>query len=192
MNGKQMACIVLLMIVGAVTYGAQIVHKKAEAAVQAAEDAQMSAEAASGLTELAKTTLERSKHDTQELQRFLGAWKPVIGRLGSRQEVESAIQANTRDKGVFVVNQRFEDKGNSGNRMMPKSVMASLIIEDEYSKVMNWLGDLEKKVPLARVTSCRISAANTGRQIHMEVAIEVPLVDLSVNPLGVEAKKKKK
>jgi hypothetical protein len=105
--------------------------------------------------------------------------------------VESAIQANAREKGIFVVNQRFEDKNNTTQRMMPRSVMANLIIEDEYSKVLNWLGDLEKKVPLARVNSCRLSSAATGRQIHMEVSMEVPLIDLNVNPLGVEVKKKK-
>jgi len=88
-----------------------------------------------------------------------------------------------------VVNQKFEDKANLGERMRPRSILASLVVEDEYSKVLNWLGSLEKKIPLVRITSCRISAANTGRQVHMEVALEVPLIDLSVNLLGVDAKK---
>jgi hypothetical protein len=191
MNGKQLACVVLLMIVGAVTYGAQIVHKKAEAASVAAADELASAEAAASMTDIAKKTLDHTKGEAQELQRFLEAWTPTIQRLASRQEVESAIQATSREKQIFVVNQRFEDKNNLGQRMMPRSVMANLVIEDEYSKVLNWLGDLEKKVPLARVTSCRLSSAATGRQIHMEVSMEVPLIDLNMNPLGVEVKKKK-
>jgi hypothetical protein len=191
MNGKQMACIVLLMIVGAVTYGAQIVHKKAAVAILAAEDERVSAESAASDANTAKISLERAKSDAQELDRFLGAWTPIIQRLSSRQEVESAVQANTREARVFVVNQKFEDKVTQGERMRPRSVLASLIVEDEYSKVLNWLGNLEKKIPLVRITSCRISAANTGRQVHMEVTLEVPLIDLSVNPLGVEVKKKK-
>ncbi len=191
MNGKQLACVVLMMIIGAVLYAAQIVHKKAEAAILAANDEKASAEAAASMVEMAKKKLEYNRSQAEELQRFLAAWTPIIQRMGSRQEVESAIQANTREKGIFVVNQRFEDKNNTGQRMMPRSVMANLIIEDEYSKVLNWLGDLEKKVPLARVNSCRLSSATTGRQVHMEVSMEVPLIDLSVNPLGVEVKKKK-
>ncbi len=191
MNGKQLACIVLLMILGAVTYGAQIVHKKAEAALASAQGAQMDAETAAQATEISNMGLATAKHQARDLQRFLAAWTPQIERLASRQEVEQAIQANTREKGVFVVNQRFEDKTNSNQRMMPRSVMASLTVEDEYAKVMNWLGDIERKVPLARVTTCRISAASTGRQVHMEVAMEVPLIDLGVNPLGVTEKKVK-
>lgn len=192
MNGKQTACILLLMVMGAILYGAQIVHKKSEAAVAAAEAALMDAKTAEDNLKNAEMALIRTKHNAQELQRFLTAWTPQIERMGSRQEVEQAIQANTREKGVFVVNQRFEDKNNSGNRMMPRSVLASLVVEDEYSKVMNWLGDMERRIPLARVTNCRISAAATGRQIHMETAIEVPLIDLNVNPLGVTEKKSKR
>ena len=189
MNGKQIACIVLLMIIGAVTYGAQIVHKKAVIAVQAADDEKASAELAATDANTAKITLEKAKSDAQDLERFLLAWTPVIQRLSSRQEVESAVQANTREMRVFVVNQKFEDKANLGERMRPRSILASLVVEDDYSKVLNWLGSLEKKIPLVRITSCRISAANTGRQVHMEVALEVPLIDLSVNLLGVDAKK---
>lgn len=192
MNGKQMACIILLMIMGAVLYGAQIVHKKSEASVAAAEAARMDAEMAEQALENANTTLIRTKHQAQDLQRFLAAWSPQIERMASRQQVEQSIQAINRDNGVFVVSQRFEDKNNAGLRMMPRSVLASLVIEDEYAKVMNWLGELERKIPLARVTSCRISSASTGRQIHMETALEVPLIDLSVNPLGVTEKKTKK
>lgn len=192
MNGKQVACVILLMIVGAFTYGAQIVHKKAESALAAAESAKLDAETAMQATEIANTMLITTKHNAQDLQRFLAAWTPQIQRLASRQEVEEAIQASRQEKGVFIVNQRFEDKTNSGQRMMPRSVMASLVVEDDYAKVMNWLGDMERKIPLARVTSCRISAASTGRQIHMEVAMEVPLIDLEVNPLGVTEKKGKK
>lgn len=190
MNGKQMACIVLLMIIGAVTYGAQIVHKKSTAAIQAADDEKASADLAATDANTAKIALERAKSDAQDLERFLSAWTPVIQRLSSRQEVESAVQASTRETRVFVVNQKFEDKLNQGERMRPRSILASLIVEDEYSKVLNWLGSLEKKIPLVRITSCKISAANTGRQVHMEVTLEVPLIDLSVNPLGIEAKKR--
>lgn len=189
MNGKQMACIVLLILLGAMTYVAQIVHQKAVAAQTEAEEMESSAELMKMEAENASTALEKTQFDSRELRRFLEAWTPQIVRLGSRQEVEGAIQANTRDKGVFVISQRFEDKSNAAAVMMPKSVMASMVVEDDFHKVLNWLGSMEQKLPLARVTSCRISAAATGRQIHVEVSMEVPLVNLSVNPLGTIEKK---
>lgn len=185
-----MACVVLMMIIGAITYGAQLVHKRAELAILSANEAQLAAEAAAAKTESANTSLQVVKHEARELQRFLAAWVPQIQQMGTLQEVEEAIQVNTREKGVFVVSQRFEDKANSGNLMMPRSVLASMVIEDDYSKVMNWFGEIERRLPLARVLSCQISAAATGRQIHMEISFEVPLINLSVNPMGATQKKK--
>jgi hypothetical protein len=189
MNGKQIACIVLLMFIGAMTYVAQIVHQKATAAELEAEEAAFAAEAMKMAAENADAALKKTQFESRDLRRFLEAWTPQINRMGSRQEVEGAIQANTRDKGVFVISQRFEDKSNSLGLMMPKSVMASMVVEDDFHKVMNWLGSMEQKLPLARVSSCRISAAATGRQIHVEVSLEVPLVNLSINPLGTIEKK---
>jgi len=189
MNGKQMACIVLLMLIGAMTYVAQIVHKKAVSAQLEAEEAAFAADTMKMEAENADNALKKTQFDSRELRRFLEAWTPQVNRLASRQEVEGAIQANTREKGVFVISQRFEDKSNAAAVMMPKSVMASMVVEDDFHKVMNWLGSMEQKLPLARVTSCRISAASTGRQIHVEVSLEVPLVNLAVNPLGTIEKK---
>lgn len=189
MNGKQTACIVLLMLIGAMTYVTQIVHKKAVAAQVEAEEMEFAANSMKLEAENASTALEKTQFESRELLRFLEAWTPQINRLASRQEVEGAIQANTREKGIFVVSQRFEDKSNAAMVMLPKSVMASMVVEDDYHKVMNWLGSMEQKLPLARVTSCRISSAATGRQIHVEVSMEVPLVNLSVNPLGTIEKK---
>jgi hypothetical protein len=192
MNGKQIASIVLLMLIGAMTYVAQIVHKKAVAARMEAEEVQFAAETMTMAAENADTALKKTQFESRELRRFLEAWTPQVNRMGSRQEVEGAIQANTREKGVFVISQRFEDKNNSQAVMMPKSVMASMVVEDDFHKVMNWIGSMEQKLPLARLSSCRISAAATGRQIHVELSMEVPLVNLSVNPLGTIEKKKSK
>ena len=112
-----MACIVLLMIIGAVTYGAQIVHKKAAVAIQSADDEAASAELAANDANMAKITLEKAKSDAQDLERFLVAWTPVIQRLSSRQEVETAVQANTRDARVLVSSLQFEEKDNVGKRL---------------------------------------------------------------------------
>ena len=46
MNPKQLACVVLMMFIGAVTYFGQIAHQKVMATKQAAEDATADATAA--------------------------------------------------------------------------------------------------------------------------------------------------
>ena len=189
MNGKQLACVVLLLIVGVIVYAARMVHGNTVATVAEAMAAQDAAHAAERAKDDANTILLYTKEKSRELQRFLTAWKPQIMRVDSRQEVEEAIQATTRGRGIFVVSQKFEDKRTPEGPMIARRVMASMVVEDEYSKVMNWLGDLEQKMPLVRITSCRLSAASSGRQVHMEVAMEMPLVDLNADPTGATKKK---
>ena len=70
--------------------------------------------------------------------------------------------------------------------------LANLVIEDEYAKVLNWLGDIEKRLPLARVKACRITGGGTLRQLRMDVSLEVPLIDLNAETPKDDAKSKAK
>ena len=60
-------------------------------------------------------------------------------------------------------------------------------MQDEYSKTLNWLGELERKLPLARVTTCRLKQGETGRQVSLEIRFEIPMINLDAQP--EEAKK---
>jgi hypothetical protein len=75
---------------------------------------------------------------------------------------------------------------------MPSAVRASIVLEDDYAKTVNWIGEMERKLPLARMTSCRLTGGDNGRQVHAEVILEVPLADLKVSPAALAAKDVKK
>jgi hypothetical protein len=189
MNGKQLACVILMILIGFMTYGLQIFNNKARERQMEAEDAVAEAEAAATDADLMHTILEKAQFEAAELRKFLREWTVLIDRLGSRQEVETAILSINRDSNIFVLSQRFEDKANTNQKMMPKQVMVSMLVEDEFPKVMNWFGTLEQRVPLMRVKTCRVTSGSTGRQIQMEVTLEVPLIDLAAAPELAVAKK---
>ena len=54
MNGKQIACVMLMMIIGIVTYSGQMVHKKTDAVRTAAKSAQEASEAADSERQIAE------------------------------------------------------------------------------------------------------------------------------------------
>jgi hypothetical protein len=58
-------------------------------------------------------------------------------------------------------------------------VQGTVIVQDDFAKTLNWLGELECKIPLIRITTCRIKQGETGRQVNLEIHFEVPLVDLN-------------
>jgi hypothetical protein len=57
---------------------------------------------------------------------------------------------------------------------------------------MNWIGELERRLPMARMMSCRITGGDNGRQVHAEVAVEVPMVNLKFEIASTEPGKAKK
>ncbi len=182
MNPKQLACVVLMVFVGALTYFAQIGHKKAGAMKKAAEKAIDDTTAADGARQTAEILTTRTKAETDEIRRFLKSWVPYVDKVQTEQEVESAIELSLRERGISLVRTRkTEVQSSNENKIMPRTVLTTLVIEDEYAKVINWLGEIEKRLPLARVKSCRLTGGNSVRQLRLDVSLETPIVNLALD-----------
>lgn len=179
MNGKKIACVVLMLLLAGISYGTQIMHNRSKAMSEEAESAESDATMARTAAEVAETNLIKLKYDTQDLRQFLGEWEPHIKRLQSVQEAEQMLQSLLRNTGILTVSQKSEMKENRENKIIPKSLLGTLIVQDEYAKTMNWLGELERKMPLARITSCRLKQGETGRQVNLELRFEIPLINLA-------------
>lgn len=190
MNPKQLACVVLMMFIGLVTYFGQIVHKKVAAMKKSANMAEQDAISAEGLRQTAEILTARTKAETEEIRRFLQTWTPHVDRSQTEQEVESAIEFSLRERGISLIRSRkTEVKVARDNKVIPKTVLTTVVIEDEYAKVLNWLGDVEKRLPLARVKVCRITGGSSARQLRMDVSLETPLINLAADA-GASSKKK--
>ncbi|MCB1277358.1 hypothetical protein [Prosthecobacter sp.] len=188
MNPKQLACVVLLLIIGAMTYTAQMIHNKVAATRTAAEDAESAATTAESERATAEIETTMFRTDTEEVRRFLRGWLPALDRVQTQQEAEQTIELSLRERGINLVRSRkTELKQTAGNKLIPKSVLTTMVIEEEYAKVLNWLGDIERRLPTARMKVVQITGGSTGRQLKMEVSFETPIFDLA----AADAEKKK-
>lgn len=192
MNHKQIACLFLLMIIGAVTYFGQIVHKKVGAMKRSAEEAQSNSVMAEGARQTAEIQTTRAKAETEELRRFLQSWTPHIDKAQTEQEVESAIELSLRERGINLVRSRkTEVKPVRDNKIIPRTVLTTIVVEDDYAKVMNWMGDVERRLPLARIKACQITGGGTARMLQLDISLETPLINLA-DGADVKAGEKKK
>ncbi len=190
MNGKKISCILLLLIVGVMVYAGQIIHGKAAAKRAEAESAETAAMGAEGERDTANLDLVRIKGETDKLSRFLASWTPYADRIQTPSEVEEAVTASLRNSNTIILSQKFELRDNRGSTVIPRLVRAALVLEDDYAKTLNWVGELERRLPLARVTNYRISGGENGRQVHAEITMEVPIVNLkAAAPPGAAGKK---
>jgi hypothetical protein len=192
MNPKQLACFILMALIGVIVYIAQIVHQKVSAMRQEAEDAESAATNAETERSAAEIKTAVLKTETEEIRRFLRAWLPAVEKIQTQQEVEQTIELSLREGGIGLVRQRrTEPKGSSTNKLIPKSVLTTLTIEEEYAKVLNWLGDIERRLPLSRMKIVQITGGSTARQLKLDVSFETPIFDLnSANPPADKDKKK--
>ena len=181
MNGKKLACIILLMLVAGVVFGTQVMTKRAKAVAEEAEGAETEKMTAESESVMATSAFVRLKNDTQDLRQFLETWTPVIGRIQSSQDAEQTVLGALRNSGILTVAQKFEVKPGGGNPLMPKIFQGAITVQDEYTKTMNWLGELETTIPLMRLTTCRLKQGETSRQVSLEVHMEIPLINLNAD-----------
>jgi hypothetical protein len=185
MNHKQLACVILMMIIGLITYFGQIGHKKVVAMKNSAAQAESDASAAESARQTAEILTARTKAETEELRRFLQAWLPFIDRAQTEQEIQSAIELSLRERGINLVRSRkSEVKTSRTEKIIPRSVLTTISVEDEYAKVMTWMGELEKRLPLARVIACQMTGGGGAGLLRLDLSLETPLMDL-----GLSAKK---
>lgn len=187
MNPKQIACIILLMIVGALTYTAQMIHKTVLTTRSEAEDAETAAVTAESERSTAEIETAVFKEETEEVRRFLRSWLPSIEHMQTQQEAEQTIELSLRERGINLVRSRKTEPKSSANKLIPKSIITTMTIEEEYAKVLNWLGDIERRLPTARMKVVQITGGSTSSQLKMEVSFETPIFDLA----AADADKKK-
>ncbi len=192
MNPKQIACFLLMALIGVIVYIAQIVHQKVSAMRQEAEDAESAATNAETERSAAEIKTAVLKTETEEIRRFLRAWLPAVEKIQTQQEVEQTIELSLREGGIGLVRQRrTEPKGSSTNKLIPKSVLTTLTIEEEYAKVLNWLGGIERRLPLSRMKIVQITGGSTARQLKLDVSFETPIFDLNSANAPADKDKKK-
>jgi hypothetical protein len=178
MNGKKMACVVLMMILAGIAYGAQIMQQHCKSMNAEAEAAETEAKSSETQRTVVETSLKRLEFDTQELRQFLKIWEPTVSRMQSAQDADAALQSMLRNSGILTVSQKIELRESREVKIIPKVLQCTVVVQDEYSKTLNWLGELERKMPYARVTVVRFKQGETGRQVNLELHLEIPIVDL--------------
>ncbi|MFO1440171.1 MAG: hypothetical protein U1F81_17755 [Verrucomicrobiaceae bacterium] len=190
MNPKQIACFVLMAFIGVIVYVAQIVHQKVTAMRQEAEDAETAAANAETERSTAEIKTAMIKTETEELRRFLRSWLPAVDKIQTQQEVKQTIELSLREGGITLIRQnKDEPKTSNTNKIIPRSVLTTLAIEDEFAKVLNWFGDIERRLPLARMKAVQVAGGSTARQLKLDVTFETPIFDLkAVAPAKPAAK----
>ena len=171
-----MACVLLLVLIGAMLFGTQKMRNRAVAAQQAAESTKSEAVTAEQAKGVAANTLKMLDAKTTELRKGYDKWLPHFEVFQNPEASEQRIFELVREGNIFLLSQKFEEREVDSESLISRALVATLVVEDEYVKTMNWLGKLEREIPSCRVAKCRMIRGDSGNNVHLELTIQVPVL----------------
>jgi len=179
MSNKQIACVVLSMVIGLMAYGTLTMKKKLAAASAERDQAANKASAAEDARKKAKLDYDKKDRETLGLRDYLAEWQPYLKQTRNDSAAEGMFDQKLNQGNLVIFRQGFEPLKLDPASTIPSGLRARLNFEDDYHKLLTWLGSLESTLPTCRVSACRITKGQKGNDVKMELTAEVPLAVVS-------------
>ena len=177
MKGKQVACIFLAIIVALMFFGIQKMRQKKVAMQKQADEAREKAEASETQRKDSEISLVKLRADSEELRQYFEQWLPYLSSMSDAEQEEQRVIEILKAGQVFATSQRTEVLQNEKDSgFIAKRLRAHIVIQDEYSKTLNWLGTLEESLPSSRISNYRMTSGLSGNDVQMEVTMDLPLI----------------
>lgn len=177
MTNHKTACMILIAVIAGMLYGVNQLRNMANSQAQAAESTRTEAETAEQQTQLAQIQLKTLESKTAHLRSIYEEWKPHFQNCKTPQDAEQKIAEVIREGDVFLLSQKFESRELDKTALIPEAVVADLVVEDDYTKTLNWLGRLEESLPSCRITKCNVTRGDRGNDIHVELQVQIPVLE---------------
>ncbi len=176
MNHKHIACgIVSLLVLGLIMFTQWVQGHRTKAQAEATT-AQTEEETAALQLSRERAQLADLKRQSADLVEFLRIWQPYLTTIDSSQSADIAMQMRVKDASLVNLSQRFEQAQVKDNDSIPTARRSLLTFEDDYSKLLNWLGEIEKTMPTISTSSVHLSKGTRANDLRMEVVLDQPIL----------------
>jgi len=179
MNAKQVSCIFLIVVVVLIFQLGMTLRRQADAAARQADAAIKDEKSLRTQLDAEREVLKDLEGQSKELIEFVKAWEPYFAVIEEQEAAETSISMKVREANILNLSQKYQQVphkiNNRENPSLPILVRATLVFDDAYAKMMNWLGIMEKIKPTMRVGKVALSKGSRGEDVRMEMVLEVPL-----------------
>ena len=107
---------------------------------------------------------------------FLKIWQPYFQTIDTPQSAEINFTMRVKSSNLVNLSQRFDLVSMKGNTSVPTAMRAMLTFEDDYVRLLNWLGQIEATMPTVRVSSIHLTKGSRANDLRMEVSVDQPLI----------------
>lgn len=179
MNGKQLGMIVVLVGILLLIQLGQSFQQKAKALNAEADSASKEETSLTTQLQAEQEVYNDLQRQSKELLDFVAKWEPYFAILDEQQAAETGISMKVREADMLNLSQRYQQVphriNNKNNASLPILMRASLVFDDDYVKLLNWVGLMEKIKPTMRIGRLVLAKGSRGDDLRMEVTLEVPL-----------------
>lgn len=123
--------------------------------------------------------LANLQRQSVDLLDFVSAWEPFFASVGEQQAAQTAISMKVREAGVRPLSQRYEQVphkiADQDIASLPTLMRATFVFDDDYAKLLNWLGTVERAGPAMRVGKLDLTNGSREGDLRLEMTLEVPL-----------------
>jgi hypothetical protein len=179
MNTKQLASVVMVVAIVLMFQLGLSLRNRATMAAAQADGAIVEANKLRTQFGAEEELLADLRSQSKDLTEFVAQWEPYFAILEEQESAETSISMNVRAADMLNLSQRYEQVphtiNNKRNDSLPLLVRATLVFDDSYSKLLNWMGMMEKIKPTMRVGRVVLARGSRGKDLKMELVLEVPL-----------------
>jgi hypothetical protein len=177
MNPKSLACVfIALMIVGMASLFMTI-NGQAMTMKDAATKAQESAQSAQMLVNTQTLGLTAKKSKADSYIKYLHEWMPYLIQTPTQSITTELLDEKITNAGLFKLGMKMKENTGLPDAFISSTLTASINLEDDYHKSIQWLGDLEQSLCSCRISSLKLTKGTTANNLIMAVDVTVPVVD---------------
>lgn len=174
MNRKHLAAIIVTLFIVVLFQLTMTIRASLAKVREQLLAAEASANAASALLVGEQVGLKAMQDNSADMLEFLNRWGDAMSIFDTPDSGELAIAARVKQASLVTLSQRFEVVKNE-NESIPTAIRAHLTFEDDYTKLLNWIGSIETEFPSSRLTSLRIIRGESGNDIRTTMVLDIPL-----------------
>jgi hypothetical protein len=179
MNAKQLGMILVIIGIVLLVQLGEIFRDKARAINTEADTASKEEQSLSTQLQAEKNVYNDLQRQSKDLLDFVSKWEPFFAVIEEQQAAETGISMKVREAEMLNLSQRYQQIphkiNNVANKSLPLLMRATLVFDDSYSKLLNWVGNMEKIRPTMRIGRLALEKGSRGEDLRMDVTLEVPL-----------------
>jgi prefoldin subunit 5 len=178
MNTKHLACLLLFAVVIGLLQGTSMLNKKKEAADEAHEFAKRSYEAATAERIQTQKNLDKKRHVTAALRKYLEMWRPKLEQSGTENNAKNEFQRLLKKFPTLVTfnNSTSAPAENKDMSYVNRRIASNVKLEGDAEKAISLLASVERDLATSRISNLEIRKGQRGNDVELTISVETPLL----------------